>query len=131
MVRESIARAAGLFLCDAAGPPRSAECGGTEGDGELDGADTRMREREADYQRISKLRQELVRLDAAEQIAREVDEAVCIMLYDADQRLKHPGKREAAVAIYRNVIRLFPQSRWADVAREKLSNIQSLEGASS
>ena len=82
----------------------------------------RMREFEADYQQLHKLRRELARVDISDKIARDVDEAVFIMIYDADLRLKE-GQKESAVDIYQQVIRLFPKNRWAKVAREKLAKI--------
>ena len=88
----------------------------------LSAAVRRMRELEADYQQLHELRRELIRLDISEKIAREVDEAVFIMIYDADLRLEE-GQKESAVDIYQQVIRLFPQNRWAEVAREKLAKI--------
>ncbi len=88
----------------------------------LSAAVRRMRELEADYQQLHELRRELARLDISDKIAREVDEAVFIMIYDADRRLKE-GQKKSAEDIYRDVIRLFPRNRWAKVAREKLAKI--------
>ncbi len=81
-----------------------------------------MLESEADYRELHELRRELARLDISRQIARDVDEAVFIMIYDADLRLEK-GQRKSAVDIYQDVIRLFPKNRWAKVAREKLAKI--------
>ena len=61
-------------------------------------------------------------MDIADQIARDVDEAVFVMIYDADRRLAQ-GQRDSAIKVYKQVIRLFPQNRWAKVAREKLADI--------
>ncbi len=81
-----------------------------------------MRELEAEYARLQELGRELAGADISYQIARDVDEAVFIMIYDADRRLE-AGQRESAAGVYKQVIRLFPQNRWAKVAREKLSKI--------
>ncbi len=82
----------------------------------------KMQELEADYQQQHELQRELARLDISRQIARDMDEAVFIMIYDADLRLKE-GQRDSAVDIYQQIIRLFPKNRWAKVAREKLAKI--------
>ena len=88
----------------------------------LSAAVQQMRQVEADYRRLNELRRELVSLDISDQIAREVDEAVFVMIYDADRRLAQ-GQRDSAIKVYKQVIRLFPQNRWAKVAREKLAKI--------
>ena len=55
---------------------------------------------------------------------REVrDRAALILIYDADQNLR-ARRRDDAVAAYRRAIELFPQSRWADVARQRLKQIE-------
>ncbi len=88
----------------------------------LSAAVQQMRQVEADYRRLDELRRELASLDVADQIARDVDEAVFVMIYDGDRRLAQ-GQKQSAIKVYKQVIRLFPKNRWAKVAREKLASI--------
>ncbi len=54
------------------------------------------------------------------------DRAALILIYDADRyaRVNRPAD---AVAAYRRTIALFPQSHWADVARDRLKEHQTQE----
>ncbi len=81
---------------------------------------------EAAERRRDELRRQLARPDMAEQIAREVDEAAFIIVYDADRQRKRQGGRASAIAAYRDVVRLFPQTRWAKVAQNRLTEIEKL-----
>jgi hypothetical protein len=51
------------------------------------------------------------------------DRAALILVYDADEQLRasRPGD---AVAMYRRAIELFPRSPWANVARQRLKQIE-------
>ena len=62
--------------------------------------------------------------DPAEEIERQVDKAAFVMLYQADRLYKELRQTESAVEAYREIIELFPENQWADVARERLSQIQ-------
>ena len=46
------------------------------------------------------------------------------MVYDADRQVKENHSTDA-IALYRRAIELFPQSHWADVARQRLKEIQA------
>lgn len=50
------------------------------------------------------------------------DRAALILIYDAEQH-RRARRRDDAVAAYRRTIDLFPQSPWADVARQRLKQI--------
>ena len=65
----------------------------------------------------------LARLDAAERIAREAEETAFIIVYDADRLREQPGRTQSAIAGYREAVRLFPQTKWGEVARKKLAQI--------
>jgi hypothetical protein len=78
---------------------------------------------EAALDRRDELRRVRARLDAAERIAREIDEAAGVIVYDADRTGRQEGGRESAIAAYRDVIRLFPRTRWAELARKRLNEI--------
>jgi hypothetical protein len=52
------------------------------------------------------------------------DRAALLLVYEADQREKQNRSADAIVA-YRRAIELFPQTRWAQVARQRLKDIES------
>lgn len=58
------------------------------------------------------------------EIERQVDKTAFILIYQADKLYKELNQTESAVAAYKEVIQLFPKNRWADVARERLSQIE-------
>ena len=58
------------------------------------------------------------------EIERQVDKTAFILVYQADKLYKELNQTESAVAAYKEVIQLFPTNRWADVARERLSQIE-------
>ena len=76
----------------------------------------------ARHRRDECLRQ-LARLDTAERIAQEAEETAFIIVYDADRLRERQGGTESAAAAYREAVRLFPQTKWAEVARKKLARI--------
>src|SRR2546423_1978857 len=51
------------------------------------------------------------------------DTAALILVYDAEQHARQ-NRSADAVALYRRAIDLFPQSHWAQVARERLKEMQ-------
>jgi hypothetical protein len=52
------------------------------------------------------------------------DTAALILIYDAEQRTKQNRPRDA-IALYQRAIELFPQTHWAQVARERLKEMQT------
>lgn len=58
------------------------------------------------------------------EIERQVDKTAFILVYQADKLYKELNQTESAVVAYKEVIQLFPKNRWADVARERLSQIE-------
>lgn len=52
------------------------------------------------------------------------DTAALILVYDAEQHAKQ-NRSADAVALYRRAIDLFPQTHWAQVARERLKEMQT------
>lgn len=58
------------------------------------------------------------------EIERQVDKTAFLLVYQADKLYKELNQTESAVAAYKEVIQLFPKNRWADVARERLSQIE-------
>ena len=79
---------------------------------------------EARHKRLAELRRELAKPGVAEQIQRQVDDAAFVLIYFADRQLRQEHGRQAAVANYQQVIQLFGQTRWAEVARRRLREIQ-------
>ena len=58
------------------------------------------------------------------EIERQVDKTAFILVYQADKLYKELNQTESAVAAYKEVIELFPTNRWANVARERLAQIE-------
>ena len=52
------------------------------------------------------------------------DTAALVLIYDAEQRTKQNRTRDA-IALYQRAIELFPQTHWAQVARERLKEMQT------
>jgi len=84
----------------------------------------------ADHQvRISRLVHRLLGWhEDAEDVVQEVFLAALILVSRADRMARDPGLRASAMESYRRVIRLFPQTIWSQVAREKLTEIQRAQG---
>jgi len=61
--------------------------------------------------------------DPMEQVERQVDKAAFVLIYQADRLYKELNRTESAVAAYKEIIQLFPTNRWAEVARERLAEI--------
>ena len=62
--------------------------------------------------------------DPLKEIGRQVDKTAFILVYQADKLYKELNQTESAVRAYKEVIQLFPTNQWADVARERLSQIE-------
>lgn len=75
--------------------------------------------------RLASLEAELSSIpDPMVEIERQVDKTAFILIYQADKLYKELNQTESAVAAYKEVIQLFPKNQWADVARERLSQIE-------
>jgi len=61
--------------------------------------------------------------DPMEQVQRQVDKAAFVLIYQADRLYRELNRTESAVAAYKEIIQLFPTNRWAEVARERLAEI--------
>jgi tetratricopeptide (TPR) repeat protein len=62
--------------------------------------------------------------NAAEEIEQQVDKTAFVLVYEADKLYHELNQTESAVEAYEQVIRLFPNNRWAHVARERLAKIK-------
>jgi len=58
------------------------------------------------------------------EIERQVDKTAFLLVYQADKLYMELNQTDSAVEAYKEVIQLFPKNRWADVARERLSQIE-------
>ena len=77
------------------------------------------------HRRLASLEAELSSIpEPMVEIERQVDKTAFILVYQADKLYKELNQTESAVAAYKEVIQLFPTNRWADVARERLSQIE-------
>lgn len=65
--------------------------------------------------------------DPLEEIQKQVDKTAFILVYHADRMYRELNRTDSAVETYNRVIELFPKNRWAQVARERLSEIEKQE----
>ncbi|MHC4706853.1 MAG: tetratricopeptide repeat protein [Planctomycetota bacterium] len=63
--------------------------------------------------------------DPLEQMQRQADKTAFILVYQANQMYEELDRKDSAIQTYNRVIELFPQSKWAEVARERLLKIQN------
>jgi tetratricopeptide (TPR) repeat protein len=69
--------------------------------------------------------------DPLEEIQKQVDKTAFILVYQANRMYCELDQKEAAIQAYNRVIELFPQSSWAEVARQRLSEIKSKQNNNS
>jgi len=76
--------------------------------------------------RLEELEAKLARIpDPLEEMQRQADKTAFILVYQANQMYDELNQKDSAIQTYNRVIELFPQSKWADVARQRLSEIQN------
>ncbi len=63
--------------------------------------------------------------DPLEEIQKQVDITAFILIYQADRLYRELNRTDSAVETYNRIIELFPKNRWAQVARQRLSEIDS------
>jgi hypothetical protein len=79
-------------------------------------------------QRLASLQRPRFELEPADQIAQEIEKAAFIIVNQGD-RLHHKyNLTESAIRSYERAIKLFPDTQSADVARERLAEIQTTQG---
>ena len=82
-------------------------------------------EEEQKKNRLDALQAQLASIpDPLEEIQKQVDKTAFILVYQAEQLYRELSETDSAVETYKRVIRLFPENRWAQVARERLDNIE-------
>ncbi len=76
-------------------------------------------------QRLDELEAQLASIpDPLEEIQKQVDKTAFILVYHADRLYRELNLTNSAVETYNRVIELFPKNRWAQVARQRLSEIE-------
>jgi CRISPR/Cas system CSM-associated protein Csm2 small subunit len=81
---------------------------------------------ERKQRRLNELRARLASYnDPLEEIRKQVDKTAFILVYQANRMYREHGQKDSAIRAYNRVIELFPQSRWAEVARQRISEIQN------
>lgn len=76
--------------------------------------------------RLNELRAQLARIpDPLEETQKQVDKTAFILVYQANRMYRELDQKDSAIKAYNRVIELFPQSRWAEEARQRLSEIQN------
>lgn len=76
--------------------------------------------------RLNELQAELADIpNPLEEIRKQVDKAAFTLVYRADRLYRQLNQRASAIEAYNRVIRLFPKNRWAEVARQRLSEIEN------
>lgn len=63
--------------------------------------------------------------DPLQEIQKQVDKTAFILVFQADRLYYELNRTDFAVETYKRVIELFPKNQWAQVARERLSEIDS------
>ena len=63
--------------------------------------------------------------DPLEEVNEQVDRAALTMVYQADRMYRELNLRESAVASYEQTIKLFPQTHWAQVAKNRLAELKT------
>lgn len=80
---------------------------------------------ERQNQRLAALEAELARIpDPMVELAKQTDKTAFILLRQAEQLYYELNQTESAVEAYKEIIQRFPQNQWADVARERLTEIE-------
>jgi len=82
-------------------------------------------ENERRQRKLDELYAELASIpDPLEEIQKEVDKTAFILVYQADRMYSELNLKDSAIQTYKRVIELFPKNQWAEVARQRLSEIQ-------
>lgn len=81
---------------------------------------------EREQGRLDELEAELANIrDPLEEIQKQVDQTAFTLVYHADQMYRQLGQKKSAVQAYQRVIELFPETQSAEVARQRLSEIEN------
>lgn len=82
-------------------------------------------EKEREQRRLDEIHARVASIsDPLEKFRREVDRTAFILIYEADRMYDDREQRNSAIQAYQRVIKLFPETQWAEKARQKLSQIR-------
>jgi tetratricopeptide (TPR) repeat protein len=82
-------------------------------------------EEERRQSRLDELQAQLASIpDPLEEVQNQVDKTAFTLVYQADRLYRELNQTDSAVENYKRVIELFPENRWAKVARQRLSEIK-------
>ncbi len=85
----------------------------------------KRQERQERLERLEALeRQVRQQSDPLTETNRLVERAALVILYQADRKYNELDLKESAMADYRQVIQLYPKTRWAEGARQRLKDIE-------
>jgi len=65
--------------------------------------------------------------DPLAEVNRLVERAALVILYQADRKYNELNLKESAIADYQQVIQYYPNTRWAESARQRLAEIEIQE----
>jgi tetratricopeptide (TPR) repeat protein len=83
---------------------------------------------ERQQQRLDALEAELASIrDPRQEMQAQADEAAFALVYQADRFYRELNQTQSAIEAYEQVIRVFPESRWADEAKARLARIKRQE----
>jgi hypothetical protein len=83
-------------------------------------------EQERSQQRLNILKAELASIpNPIEQINEELDRTAFILVYSADKMYDELNLKDSAIETYKRVIKLFPDNRWAQEARQRLEDMKN------
>jgi len=76
--------------------------------------------------RLDELHAQLASIpDPLEEVQNQMDKTAFFLVYQADRLYRELNQTDSAVENYNRVIELFPENRWAKVARQRLSEIEN------
>ncbi len=85
-------------------------------------------ERQAQQERVRALeRQVRGQPDPLTEVNRLIERAALVTVYQADRKYNELDLKESAIADYRQVIKLYPETNWAERARQRLADIETKE----
>ena len=80
--------------------------------------------REKQRRRLARAQAIIARPDPLERLDRQLEQTALVIVAQADRKVRQWNLKGSAARDYRRVIELFPQTRWAAVARERLTAIE-------
>lgn len=79
-------------------------------------------------ERLAALQAAAARPDPVQRAEQEVDQTAFVLLQQGDHLYRDLGLKEPAADSYRRTARLFPQTRWAGLANERLTEMETDKG---